>query len=162
MQNKRKILAALILLFLIWWLFRTPDPVDFTADALGVKLPRGTVELTEETHGGFHGDGHTYIVIRFDEDISDRLTGAYWHDLPMTENVSTVFYGRETDNMVYGAHLRHSLPRTTNGRYYFQDRHPETKDPADDSMLFTRASYNYIAAIYDADTRALYYFKFDT
>lgn len=157
------VLAALALLG--YWLTRTPDPIDFVADALEVQLPRGEVLETVETHGGFHGDGETYIVIRFEEDISHRLVGEFWHDLPMSEGVSTCFYGRETETMTYGAHVNDGAgfaDPITNGRYYFCDRHSRAVDPADDSQLFDRGSFNYTAAIYDADTCTLYYFKFDT
>lgn len=170
-KHRKLIVTALILavLALVMYLGSLPpDPVDVVAEALGVKLPRSEVLETVETHGGFHGDGETYVVIRFDEDVSSLLQGNYWHSLPLSENVSTVFYGRETESMTYGAHLTDEngdpiLPQIENGCYYFYDRNSQSTDPADDSDLFIPGrSFNYTAAVYDADTRTLYYFKFDT
>lgn len=169
MKKHRKLLITAIifaaLALLIYWGTLPPDPIDYVSDVLEVKLPRGEVLETVETHGGFHGDGATYIVIQFQEDISDRLVGQYWHDLPMSENVSTCFYGRETETMTYGAHVNNGAGLAdliTNGRYYFCDRNSKATDPADDSQLLGRSSFNYTAAVYDADSCTLYYFKFDT
>ena len=175
-MRKSKLLAALILALLLWQLFRPMAAVDHVArvgEELRVTLPQGNILEHQETHGGFHGDGATYLFIQFQEDISEKLEGQYWHALPMTENVSTVFYGREAEHTTYGALLQeglfengsygeHVLPEIANGCWYFYDRHSEATDPANDAWLYNRHSWNFTAAVYDADTKTLYYFAFDT
>lgn len=170
-KHRKWIITALILAalaLLVWWGTLPPDPIDYISEQLGIDLPRGEVLENVETHGGFHGDGETYVVIQLEEDISEILQAAqYWHPLPMSENVSTIFYGRETDAVTYGAHLTDEnydpiLPQIQNGYYYFYDRNSQATDPADDADLFIPGrSFNYTTAVYDAEKRLLYYFKFD-
>ncbi len=148
-------------LLLCWWLLRTPDPVDFVAETLGVSLPEGGVLAAEDSHDNFLGDGHTYIAIQFKEDISEQLTGEYWHDYPMSENVHTALYGSESRSSDLSLFYR-SLPEIDKGRWLFIDRHDDATNPADDSLLYTRGSYNYIAVVYDSTARTLHYFAFDT
>ena len=132
-----------------WWLFRTPDPVDFVEEMLGVELPRGEVLTAEDSHDNFLGDGHTYIVIQFDEDISENLTGEFWHGLPMEESLAKQW--RSQVGVI-----------AENGCWYFYDRHTKAADPADASRVSSHGSWNFTAAVYDADTKTLYYFAFDT
>ena len=49
-----------------------------------------------------------------------------------------------------------------NGYYFFEDRHSESKDSADDSEMFYRNSYNFSIAVYDTDNHIFYYFELDT
>lgn len=174
-MRKRKLFAALILL-LLWLLFRPVGEVDYVnhvGKMLGLRLTNGQIVDSIIEERGPQGDGATYIALQFPEDISEDLTGEYWHDLPMSENVSTVFYGREEEHTTYGPLLDKGLrdgtysvepvlPEVTNGRWYFYDRYSEAADPASDAWLYSRHSWNFTAAVYDADIQTLYYFALDT
>jgi len=55
-----------------------------------------------------------------------------------------------------------AIPEVDNGYYYFRDRHYQSTDPTDDSGVLGRASYNFTIAIYDTDSKILYYMELDT
>ena len=55
-----------------------------------------------------------------------------------------------------------SVPLVERGCWFFLDRHDQATDPADDSGLHDRYSWNFTAAIFDADTNVLYYLELDT
>ena len=48
------------------------------------------------------------------------------------------------------------------GFYYLYDRHSDSRDPYDDSLLHQRYSWNFTAAVYDSGAGRLYYYEFDT
>ena len=48
------------------------------------------------------------------------------------------------------------------GYYFIYDRHSESTEPFDSTEILERASLNFTAAIYDADTDRLYYVEVDT
>lgn len=163
MKKYRKFwIAALVLAAVLLWANRTPDPVRLVEEQLGEALPKGEVLETLETHGGFHGDGMTFIKLRLEDDISGQLADtAFWHPLPLSETMEIALYGKEGQGPYLGGDGV-SLPVVEQGFYYFCDRHSEALDPADDAGLISRGSLNYTAAIYDSDTRMLYYLKIDT
>lgn len=139
------------------------------AAAIGVELPAGEVISTSDTHGGFHGDGVEYTVLQFEEDvISDRVSELEgWHELPLTDNVQILLYGRVEGDNILGPFLKDDdgeplLPEISNGYYFFEDRFSEAAEPYDDSGIFERGAFNLTTAIYDTDTNCLYYIRFDT
>lgn len=141
----------------------------YISHMLGVNIRKGTVITYTDNHGGFHGDGMTFAAISFsDETVSTKISeNRYWNALPLTENLTALAYGITTENSHRGPYLRDEneeavIPEIQNGYYYFLDRHSESTDRHDDSEVFNRYSYNFILAIYDADTNILYYTKFDT
>ena len=50
----------------------------------------------------------------------------------------------------------------TDGWYCFLDRHSQAEDPADDSGLFGRHSFNFTLAVYDKAGGVLYCYEMDT
>ena len=136
---------------------------------LGVDVLDAEVISSEDSHGGFHGDGMTFVVLHFDEDgLAEQLEGlAGWHPLPLSENAGILIYGYDTEKMKTGPYLcdeqgQGMIPQIQNGYYYFYDRHSESRDVYDDTYIFDRGSYNFTLAIYDADSGMLYYAKLDT
>ncbi len=139
------------------------------SEALGADVTEGNVVESEDSHGGFHGDGMTFVVLHFDEGgLADQLEGlAGWHPLPLSENTEALAYGRDTEDGRRGPYLcddegQPVFPEIQNGYYYFRDRHTESKDVYDDGDVFERSSYNFTMAIYDIDTDRMYYVEFDT
>lgn len=132
------------------------------AEALGVNLTDGHAVEEEDTHGGFHGDGDTTLILTFTEEnrtaLEEEIAEADgWKALPLTENLERVVYEG------YFGELFEDVPRDlTDGWYFFMDRHSEAEDPRDDSGLFGRGSYNFTLAIYDRSRGILYYYEMDT
>ena len=116
---------------------------------LGISLSGGTILSFEDTHGGFLGDGETFLTAAFAE-LPEWLED--WTPLPLTENLARVNSSLAAD----------FFPDIQQGRYFFRDRHADSADPSDDSDLFSRASWNFSLAVYDAERNILYYYKLDT
>lgn len=123
--------------------------VEWAEQSLGVSLSDGTVLKYSDTHGGFLGDGETFLVISFE---GQPEWAADWRPLPLTENLALV-----NSNLADGF-----FPDAEQGCYFFQDRHSESTGPADDSQLFNRSSLNFTLAVYDSGTDTLYYYELDT
>lgn len=54
------------------------------------------------------------------------------------------------------------IPEVENGYWFFYDRHCESMDLSSDASIHQRSSWNFTLAVYDADTKMLYYFELDT
>ena len=118
-----------------------------------------------DTHGGFLGDGLYVLTLDCAQNRDKALaTVSTWKTLPLSENLQLMLYGGERNGTIYGYDLAQEagIPQIDNGWYRFEDRHDQSKDPADDTELFGRFSYNFSLAIYDADADRLYYLEFDT
>ena len=85
-----------------------------------------------------------------------------WNPMPLSENLNLIMYGGVRDGMTYGYELAEEAhwPKIEHGYYKFIDE--QSDDPADDSGLFGRYSFNFEIAAYDTDTNLFYYFRFDT
>ena len=127
---------------------------------LGLDVPdSGEVQRRDDTHGGFHNDGETYIQIRFDED--DRVVleqieaSSEWTSLPLPEELRTL-----------GEHMNEVwLPTDEElgeGYYWFLDRHSEAEDRSDYSAALGRYSYNFTLAFYSIGEKTLCFCVLDT
>ena len=56
------------------------------------------------------------------------------------------------------------IPNVENGYWFFEDRHTKAKDKYDYSEMFNsnRASSNFSVAVFDTDTKILYFYALDT
>lgn len=155
----RKGLAALLaaLLLLCLTACSGKDHAQSLSKLLRLDVSGGTVEAFEDSHGGFLGDGAAYWVITFPDD-SVRKTieeSSAWQPLPMTAAVNHL-----------ACHLLDGqppcLPEVEQGWYFFYDRHDQSRDPWDAAAAMGRHSYNFTAAVYNADTDTLYCLVLDT
>ena len=143
----------------------TPENV---AQELGVSLPETVSVGYEDTHGGFHGDGETFVTLTFSADdaaaLQAQLAEQGWQPLPMEGEMRAAVYGGELDGVIYGdgVFARYSVSAPVNGWYWFFDRHSEATDPHSADGLLGRYSMNYSAAVFDADRNTLYYYELDT
>lgn len=113
-----------------------------------------------DDHGGFQGDGTTWLKLQFS---GAPEFGEGWKELPMSEPVTTLCHGIENEHGHFGPYMDPGLiPEVENGYYLFYDRHSESSGPYDDSQVLKRASFNFIIAVYDTDTNLMYYVKHDT
>lgn len=134
--------------------------INSIAGELDVSIRNGELLEYSDTHGGFLGDGSTSVKIRCTAEIPKSK---YWHSLPLTENLSNALYGGNHHSSFFrDLHIEPTIPQMENGYYFFYDRHNQSTDPSDDSLLYSRHSYNFTLALYDSSTQTLYYFKLDT
>lgn len=174
-------LATMVALF-IYFIFRmTPTIIDDVkgmlpnetkriSSEIGVDISSGTISVHTDDHGGFHGDGMLYMEVQFSDDAvcTEIQNNTSWQTLPLSENLSILTYGRFTEGLtVISPYISDEdgnslIPKITNGYYFFLDRHSESSDPTDDTNVLNRGSYNFTLAIYDSDTKTLYYVEFDT
>lgn len=147
-------------------------PEQLIAD-LGVDIGQGTVTTSLDTHGGFLGDGLTFISVVFPDDYAESalsgdalLNNEKWSPLPFTRELSVLVYGDEERNE--GAHIVAGnegtalIPGIENGYYCFIDRYKISDERPEDKNILERYSQNFTLVIYDCDTRTLYYAKLDT
>lgn len=127
---------------------------------LNIEIEGGVEEEYIETHGGFLGDGLTYIRVDFSgAEFESVIEGnSAWKETPLTENIHTALHGDETwQGIKYSYDFL--LPEVENGYYYFLDRQ---SDSFDDTDLLNRVSFNFTFALYDLEETKLYYLEFDT
>lgn len=138
-------------------------------EVIGIDVNKASVARDDESHGGFHGDGSSFTVLRFsDNKISKQiLKQDDWKSLPLSKNITALVYGTSTENESVGPYLTNEngeplIPKIHKGYYYFLDRHSESTDRHDDSKTLERSALNLTIAIYDADQNVLYYATLDT
>jgi len=148
---------------------KTNNVLSEISKTIGVDVSAGEVISESDTHGGFHGDGDTVVVIQFaDTSFSDQIKdNEEWNAMPLTENLITLVYGIHTETSSIGPMIHSGdnvpvVPEIENGYYYFRDRHSQSTDPKDDTNVLNRASYNFTIAIFDVDANILYYLELDT
>lgn len=159
---------SVVLLLLLPPVLRTSQETVFSSEtaqvsrALGVNASAGTVVSASDSHGGFHGDGLTFIELSFPDGSFGSSIQGRWHALPLSSNLNTLVYGSSGVGPYITRDGAACFPHVQNGYYFFEDRHTESTDPQSDFALFQRYSFNLTLALYDTDAQALYYCKFDT
>lgn len=143
------------------------DPIKDISKELGVDLSGGEIVTNSDTHGGFHGDGVSLIILKFsDGELLDRIKeSGQWKPLPLDETTGILIYGKEDGYsrigpFVSGTDGKPLLPDIQDGFYFFRDRHPEARQG--EAGILERFSFNFTFAMYDAVDHTLYYCKFDT
>ncbi len=139
-----------------------PRNSDYVSKELGINISAAEEIENTETHGGFHGDGQTYIVLKISDDsvIKQIEKSEEWKSFPMSDVASEIAYGKENgyasffprdddDNSV--------LPKIQNGYYLLRDR--QENAPED---ILNRYSVNFTMAIYDTNTNLLYFLEMAT
>lgn len=114
---------------------------------LGLEVTsRFVVEANEETHGGFHNDGETFIQLWFTLNLTPKLEAAPgWSPLPLPEELAALAkLCRDEDGVP-------RIPGAENGYYWFQDRQPQDG-----------GAYNITLAVYDTDSGRFYFWVLDT
>lgn len=129
---------------------------------LGVDIPAEARRVEYDSHGGFHGDGRTYLELSFDVGAGETLEGEIqksgrWKALPLSENLRRLAENAMPQEGGYTSPATAAL-----GYYRFIDRHSESTNPQDDAGVLGRPSCNYTLAVYDARREVLYYVALDT
>ena len=132
-------------------------------EVMGFEKADYRIVEERDTHGGFHGDGDYYLILDCSSNSEMALNIARnWDPLPLSENLNLIMYGGERDGITYMYSFAEEAhwPVIEHGYYRFRD--DQAKDPADDSGLLTRYSFNFEIAAYDTDSNMLYFFRMDT
>lgn len=167
---KLGILIIIIIFIVICYKLSNQTSVeDKIFNVLDIDISSSVEVENSDSHGGFHGDGSTFISFLFEDDtlLEQVKNNDNWNNLPLDKNVSTLVYGTGTDTYKEGPYLSNEngepiIPEIDNGYYCFIDRHSESTDKFDDTKVLERNSFNFTIAIYDMDNRILYYAELDT
>lgn len=170
-MKKINILLLFLSISLIITACSSKNPIKDISKTLGISLSDGKISEDIDSHGGFHGDGMTYLEVMFpkeEETITEQIeNNEGWRKLPLTNNLHTAVYGKETQSGSTGPYVTDDdgnplIPIVDNGYYFFIDRQKEGQAMKDDKNLLGGFSLNFTIAIYDTDNKILYYFELDT
>ena len=89
-----------------------------------------------------------------------------WKSFPLDKTVQTLLYGYESDELICEPYITDEnnnaiIPEITNGYYFLYDRQAKNGRAAGADIL-RRDSLNFTVAVYDSDSRILYYCEMDT
>lgn len=144
------------------------EPQKIISSELGLDVSGGEEISNSDTHGGFHGDGTTYIAFEFSDDkvLEQIRESAQWKAFPLDNTVRTLIYGTTDEANSIGPYVSDGegnalIPDIQDGYYLLIDRHGES-DKASEEDILHRASFNFTLGIYDSNTKILYFCKLDT
>lgn len=158
----KKVISAVCIIVVLAFLLGSCGYNDYRSKiskALGIDIPSGAPMKSVDTHGGFHGDGATWVSVGFtsDKNPTEQIKNNHdWKPLPLDEVAEVLAHDLKIQLDDGEATL---MPEVENGYYIVIDRHSE-KNENDD--ILGRTSYNFTMAIYDTDANILYYCEFDT
>ena len=144
-------------------------PTEYVEKTTGAKVSDAKLVFHEDTHGGFHGDGDTLMVFdcsKAGEEFESSLSA--WRELPMSDKLYYALFDQRADMgeplgrlfARFGIEYDHDTPAVKDGLYYFENRHFRAKNRDDENLSFH--SWNFTFAVYDRETKKLYYMEVDT
>lgn len=134
---------------------------------LGINISSGSIITDTDSHGGFHGDGITFLEVAFEDDscLNQIKGNSSWKQLPVSYPVDALLYGTQNGSSSIGPYVtdggKKLFPKAETGYYYFKDRHTGAGGQGSKDVV-NRHSFNFTVALYDEDTQTLYYCEFDT
>lgn len=142
------------------------------SEEIGIDVTDAELLSEMDTHGGFHGDGTSCVVLQLDKETAQEIMCAQdWSKFPMEETAKVLLYGatQTTQNGIgsRGPYFRGEdekplVPHIDNGYYFLLDRHSDAKPNQDAAEILQRASINVTIAVYDDASYILYVCKLDT
>ena len=149
-------------------------PQEAISGALGIDVSNCDLVSASDDHGGFHGDGITFVELSCaDSGVLDQIReDNNWKVFPLDRAVQALVYGvterigtEESGIMISqtGPYLTDDdnnplVPEIQEGYYRLIDRHTE----AGESDILSRHSFNFTLALYDTENDTLYFCKMDT
>ena len=138
------------------------------SNRLDTDIANGKIVINEDSHSGFLNDGTSIIAIQFSDDsFQNAVKGKRnWMSFPLDKTVQTLLYGYESDELICEPYITDEnnnaiIPEITNGYYFLYDRQAKNGRAAGADIL-RRDSLNFTVAVYDSDSRILYYCEMDT
>ena len=117
---------------------------DHAADHLDISLDDATVIEEWDNHGGFHGDGETFVKLLCPDGFEERLASE-WKALPLEDSAYKYYYewGGFFENPETNEKI---VPEVRNGYWFFKDTGP----------------MNWDFGLFDCDENILYYYEYDS
>lgn len=123
----------------------------------GVNLHECKIIYSNDTHGGFHGDGEYFAKLDCSS-LKDYSTILKWNKLPLNEDIKKeILVESCSTEKCTNVLERYNIPNIKNGYYYFIDRNSTY-----DNKLNIKIYYNYSLFLYDEDNKNIYYYELDT
>ena len=119
---------------------------------LNISLNDATVIEEWDNHGGFHGDGMTFIKLSCPDGFESRLNAAdqksEWKALPISNSDGSIYeYYYEWGGLFENPETEERLiPDVKNGYWFFKDT----------------GAMNWDFGLYDCDENLLYYYEYDS
>ncbi|MBR3298045.1 MAG: hypothetical protein IKI64_02465 [Clostridia bacterium] len=144
-------------------------PTEYVEKTTGAKVSDAKLVFHEDDHGGFHGDGDTLMVFDCSEAGGDFESSlSEWRELPMSDKLYYALFDQRADMgeplgrlfARFDIDYDHDTPAVKDGLYYFENRLSTAKS-RDDEVL-CNGSWNFTFAVYDRETKKLYYMEVDT
>ena len=118
---------------------------------LGIDVSAAEILSQEDSHGGFHGDGITWIRFACEgTDIARQIAEKEnWTPFPLNDTVKALVYGIEEGTAQIGPYLLDEdggllIPEIENGYYLLIDRQAEEgkaqADPEIDALVAARTA----------------------
>ena len=138
-----------------------------------LQLDGATVEEAWDTHGGFHGDGNTYIELSLAESIEDQILAINTEYVGKTKGGPWYVVGEFPQSYAGllddvrdhrdGGGTGEPIPiEVTNGYFCVINRFDGKEEYVwIEEDNFFGSFWNYTFAIYDADALKLYYYESD-
>ena len=127
---------------------------NYYAKTLQVEIPKRDVDFSEDTHGGFQGEGDTVEVYELTDEEIEKLS----EDIKSSDVWKPV--GDELYSIPYlnGKYCGGKVPKLENCWYCFYDKHTKTYG------LPSKQRYipNYIIGQYSEEERKLWIYELDT
>lgn len=144
------------------------EPQDTISKELGIDVSGGNEISSSDDHGGFHGDGTTFIVLSFSDDnvLKQINKSTQWKSFPLDKTVKAFVYGISEEGWSVGPFLTDRegntlVPEIEEGYYLLIDRQAEAGEAAGADILH-RHSFNFTLGLYDTYSNSLYFCKLDT
>lgn len=129
---------------------RKQEALKYVSHKTGIDVSDGNLYFGFDDHGGFHGDGKTYLEIRVPVSIETLISeNSDWERFPAPETIDTNVCKLDIDK--HRGDYEELLPEINNGWYYFKDRTPEYAD----------VFLNFTIAAYDSDSMVFYFCQYD-
>lgn len=83
------------------------EPQKVISNELGIDVSIGNEISNLDTHGGFHGDGTTFIALEFsgEEVLNQIKENAQWKAFPLDDTVRTLVYGMSEETSRVGPNI---------------------------------------------------------
>lgn len=155
-------LIIICLMIVTYNFINKKEPLEYISDIIEVDLNKCKIDTSIDTHGGFLGDGRYFAKI----DCSNQNNYnefSDWKKLPLSNPLKKVMEMNICDDDGCSTVFeKYNIPKIDNGYYYFLDRHSDAKDKHNDDDLNNRYSRNFSLAIFDADSKIIYFYELDT
>ena len=124
---------------------------NYYAKTLQVEIPKRDADFSEDTHGGFLGEGDTVKIYELTDKEIEKLN----------EDIKTNDHWKPIDDALYSIpwmNYNEKIPQIENGWYCFYNKQTKTFElPGEDTY-----SYNYIVCLYSEEKGKLWIYELDT